>query len=121
MHQIGQSTQWAIPSRQLRRTRGYVTIQLIPCPSMCTNALGILSSLNSYLFDALPSMADFPTITDILIQAIPLLTACSDAINRSVVSANKVYAEFLKIDEGIGFNRQVALVGDSMGCVLAHD
>ncbi|XP_021694919.1 protein retinal degeneration B isoform X2 [Aedes aegypti] len=104
---------------------GHVAIRLVPCPSVCTDALGILSSLSPYSFDASPSTADIPTLTDIPIGAIPLLTTCSpdfqDAVNRSVASANMVYAEFLKTDEGKGFNGQVALIGDSMGGVLAHD
>ncbi|KAL1400566.1 hypothetical protein pipiens_007319 [Culex pipiens pipiens] len=104
---------------------GHVAIRLVPCPSVCTDALGILSSLSPYSFDASPSTADIPNLTDIPIGAIPLLTTCSpdfqDAVNRAVASANMVYAEFLRSDEGKGFSGQVALVGDSMGSVLGHD
>ncbi|XP_055526157.1 protein retinal degeneration B isoform X2 [Wyeomyia smithii] len=105
---------------------GHVAIRLVPCPSVCSDALGILSSLSPYSFDASPaSTADIPNLTDIPIGAIPLLTTCSpefqDAVNRSIASANMVYAEFLRSDEGKGFSGQVALIGDSMGSVLAHD
>ncbi|EDS45238.1 m-rdgb2 retinal degeneration protein b [Culex quinquefasciatus] len=104
---------------------GHVAIRMVPCPSVCTDALGILSSLSPYSFDASPSTADIPNLTDIPIGAIPLLTTCSpdfqDAVNRAVASANMVYAEFLRSDEGKGFSGQVALVGDSMGSVLGHD
>jgi hypothetical protein len=44
-----------------------------------------------------------------------------DAVNRAIGSANQVYQEFLKSDEGRGFNGQVTIVGDSMGSILAHD
>ncbi|XP_058821213.1 protein retinal degeneration B isoform X1 [Topomyia yanbarensis] len=105
---------------------GHVALRLVPCPSVCTDALGILSSLSPYSFDASPaSTADIPNLTDVPIGAIPLLTTCSpefqDAVNRSIASANMVYAEFLRSDEGKGFNGQVALIGDSMGSVLGHD
>lgn len=64
-------------------------------------------------------------MTDVPIGAIPLLTTCSpdfqDAINKTIASANNVYAEFLKSDEGKGFNGQIALIGDSIGAILAHD
>ncbi|XP_053698054.1 protein retinal degeneration B [Sabethes cyaneus] len=105
---------------------GHVAIRLVPCPSVCCDALGILTSLSPYSFDASPaSTADIPNLTDIPIGAIPMLTTCSpefqDAVNRSIGTANVVYGEFLKSDEGKGFSGQVALIGDSMGSVLAHD
>lgn len=103
---------------------GHVLIRLVACPSVCTDALGILSSLSPYSFDASPS-TDLPNMTDVPIGAIPLLTTSTpdfqDMVNRAVTSANAVYHEFLKSDEGKGFNGQVALIGDSMGAVLAHD
>lgn len=59
------------------------------------------------------------------IGAIPLLTTCSpdfqEAINKTVTNANTAYQEFLKTEEGKGFNGQVAIIGDSMGAILAHD
>lgn len=104
---------------------GHVIIKLVSCPSVCTDALGILSSLSPYSFDASPSAADLPNLTDIPIGAIPLLTTCTsdflDSVNRTVVNANHVYHEFLKSDEGRGFSGQIAIVGDSMGSILAHD
>lgn len=70
-------------------------------------------------------MSEVPNLTDVPIGAIPLLTTCApdfqDAINKTVASANIVYNEFLKSEEGKGFNGQVAIVGDSMGAILAHD
>lgn len=64
-------------------------------------------------------------MTDVPIGAIPLLTTCShdfqDAINKTIANANTAYTDFLKSEEGKGFNGQVAIIGDSMGAVLAHD
>lgn len=64
-------------------------------------------------------------MTDVPIGAIPLLTTCSpdfhDAVNKTVANANIGYAEFLKSEEGKGFNGQVAIIGDSIGALLAHD
>lgn len=44
-----------------------------------------------------------------------------EAISKVIANANAVYGEFLKTEEGKGFNGQVAIIGDSMGSVLAHD
>lgn len=64
-------------------------------------------------------------MTDVPIGAIPLLTMCSpdfqDSVNRTIASANLVYNDFLKTDEGRGFNGQIAVIGDSMGAVLVYD
>ncbi|XP_037919293.1 protein retinal degeneration B isoform X2 [Hermetia illucens] len=103
----------------------HVAIRLVPCPAICTDALGILSSLSPYSFDSSPSAADLPNIADVPIGAIPLLAVSSpdftDAVNRTIAAANSVYQDFLKTDEGRGFAGQVVIVGDSMGAVLAHD
>lgn len=104
---------------------GHVAVKLVCCPSVCTDALGILSSLSPYSFDTSPSTADVPHLTDVPIGAIPLLaTGTADfqtAVNRTVTVANAVYADFLRSDEGRNFVGQVAVIGDSMGAVLAHD
>lgn len=104
---------------------GHVCIRLVCCPAICTDALGILSSLSPYSFDTSPSTADIPTLTDIPIGAIPLLTTCTadfqDFVNKTITSTNAVYLDFLKSEEGRGFNGQVAVIGDSMGAVLAHE
>lgn len=82
---------------------GHFVIKLVSCPSVCTDALGILSSLSPYSFDSSPSQIDLPNLTDIPIGAIPLLTTCTpdfvDAVNRSVGQANQVYLDFLKTEE----------------------
>lgn len=104
---------------------GHFVIKLVSCPPVCTDALGILSSLSPYSFDTSPSQIDLPNLTDIPIGAIPLLTTCTqdfvDAVNRAVGQANQVYLDFLKSDDGHGFNGQVVVIGDSIGSILAHD
>lgn len=102
----------------------HVTIKMVPCPSICTDALGILSSLSPYSFDASPS-ADIPNIADVPIGAIPLLSVTSpefhDTVNKTVAAANIVYHEYLKSDEGHGFSGQIVMLGDSMGSLLAYE
>ncbi|KAJ1532074.1 hypothetical protein ONE63_000703 [Megalurothrips usitatus] len=107
---------------------GHVAIKLVSCPSVCTEGLGILSSLNPYSFDVSPSCLDTPQVThdSIPIGSIPLLATANtvdyqDAVSRAVTSANNVYHEFLKSEEGLGFNGQICIIGDSMGSVLAYD
>ncbi|ALC49367.1 vib [Drosophila busckii] len=103
----------------------HMTIKMVPCPSICTDALGILSSLSPYSFDASPSAADIPNIADVPIGAIPLLAVASpefqETVNKTVASANIVYQEFLKSEEGHGFSGQIVMLGDSMGSLLAYE
>lgn len=103
----------------------HVTIKMVPCPSICTDALGILSSLSPYSFDASPSAVDIPNIADVPIGAIPLLSVASpefqDTVNKTVTAANIVYHEFIKSEEGHGFAGQVVMLGDSMGSLLAYE
>lgn len=103
----------------------HVTIKMVPCPSICTDALGILSSLSPYSFDASPSAADIPNIADVPIGAIPLLAVASpefqETVNKTVAAANIVYHEFLKSEEGHGFSGQIVMLGDSMGSLLAYE
>lgn len=53
------------------------------------------------------------------------MASCStdfpESVNKVIACANSVYADFLKTEEGRGFNGQVAIIADSMGSVLAHD
>lgn len=74
-----------------------------------------------------PSCMDAPQVTHdtIPIGAIPLLASSSseyqDTVSRVVMSANQVYHEFIKSDEGKGFSGQISFVGDSVGSILAYD
>lgn len=106
---------------------GHVTIKLVSCPSICSEALGILSTLSPYSFDCSPSTTEAPSLTNDLIPigAIPLIATTSpeyaEAVTKTINSANAVYNEFIKSEDGKGFNGQVSIVGDSMGSVLVYD
>ena len=57
--------------------------------------------------------------------AIPLLATAQseywDAVGKTVMAANQVYQEFLRSEEGHGFNGQVIFIGDSLGSILTYD
>ncbi|XP_055385938.1 protein retinal degeneration B isoform X2 [Condylostylus longicornis] len=103
----------------------HIALRLVPCPSICTEAIGILSSLNPYSFDAIPSSTDVHNIIDLPLGAIPLLTEISnnfqERIDQLISSANFVFKDFLNSDDGQSFNGQVVLISDSMGSVLAYE
>ncbi|KOB72915.1 Protein retinal degeneration B [Operophtera brumata] len=106
---------------------GHIAIKLVPCPSVCTEALGVLSTLSPYSFDCSPSTIQSPSLTNDLIPigAIPLIATSSpdyaESVTKTINSANAVYNEFVKSEDGVGFTGQVCIVGDSMGSVLAYD
>ncbi|CAH1098537.1 unnamed protein product [Psylliodes chrysocephalus] len=106
---------------------GHIAIRLVSCPSICTEGLGILSSLSPYSFDVSPSCTDVPQIThdSIPIGAIPILATSTaeyiEAVSRTISAANAAYQEFVKSDEGQGFAGQVCFVADSMGSILGYD
>ncbi|XP_050514264.1 protein retinal degeneration B isoform X3 [Diabrotica virgifera virgifera] len=106
---------------------GHIAIRLVSCPSICTEGLGILSSLSPYSFDVSPSCTDVPQIThdSIPIGAIPILASSTseyvEAVSRTINAANAAYLEFIKSEEGQGFSGQVCFVADSIGSILAYD
>ncbi|KAF6206087.1 hypothetical protein GE061_017312 [Apolygus lucorum] len=108
---------------------GHVSVRLVSCPSVCTDSLSILSGLSPYSFDVSPSpsVSDTPHVThdSVPLGAIPLMATCTpeyvDAISKSVQAANATFHEYIRSDEGRGFNGQVVIIGDSMGSILAFD
>lgn len=76
---------------------GHVAIRLVSCPSICTESLGVLSSLSPYSFDVSPSCTDVPQIThdSIPIGAIPIMATCSadfcEAVSKTISAANIVH------------------------------
>ncbi|XP_023246187.1 protein retinal degeneration B [Copidosoma floridanum] len=106
---------------------GHIAIKFVSCPSICTEGLGILSSLSPYSFDVSPSCMDAPQITHdtIPIGAIPMFATSTpdyqESVTRVVNGANQVYQEFVRSDEGRGFHGQVCVIGDSVGSILAYD
>ncbi|ODM97627.1 Protein retinal degeneration B [Orchesella cincta] len=105
---------------------GHVVVKLVPCPSICTDALGILSSLSPYSFDVYGT-GESPSLTheSVSIGAIPLISTAQqeyfDAVLKTVLAGNQVYQEFLRSEEGQGFSGQIIMIGDSMGSLLAYD
>ncbi|XP_043676418.1 protein retinal degeneration B isoform X1 [Vespula pensylvanica] len=106
---------------------GHVSIKFVSCPSICTEGLGVLSSLSPYSFDMSPSCMDAPQVTNdtIPIGAIPLLASASsdyeEAVSRVVTNANQIYQGFIKSEEGKGFSGQICFIADSVGSILAYD
>ncbi|CAH1186663.1 unnamed protein product [Phyllotreta striolata] len=106
---------------------GHIAIRLVSCPSICTEGLGILSSLSPYSFDVSPSCTDAPQVThdSIPIGAIPILATSTfdytEAVSKTISAANAAYHEFLRSEEGTGFAGQVCFIADSMGSILAYD
>lgn len=106
---------------------GHIAIRFVACPSICTEGLGILSTLSPYSFDVSPSCVETPHVTHdtIPIGSIPLL-ACStpdyqESVSKIIIGANQVYADFIRSEEGRGFAGQISFVGDSVGSILTYD
>jgi len=73
--------------------------------------------LSPYSFDVSPSGMECTNIThdSVPIGAIPILAGCShdykDIVSNVIRMANQVYREFIKSDEGFGFNGRVYFIG----------
>nr|CFW94244.1 Eka-PI transferase 1 protein [Euperipatoides kanangrensis] len=108
---------------------GHLVIRLVACPPICSDALCILTSLSPYSFDVVSSTTDTSaasvTYDSIPLGALALFATASpdyqEMVTKIISSANHVYHEFLKSDDGIGFCGQVCLVGDCTGSILGYD
>ncbi|XP_037088501.1 protein retinal degeneration B-like isoform X3 [Pollicipes pollicipes] len=110
---------------------GRLCIRLVPCPSICAEALSVLTSLSPYSFASVPAAGaaaggDAWTAADPLpVAAVPLLAAGSpdhhDTVARLASQMNRVFQEFVRSPAGLGFQGQVSIIADSMGSVLAYD
>lgn len=106
---------------------GHVAVRLVSCPALCTDTLSILSGLSPYSFDVSPSLCDTTHVTNdsVPLGSIPIMSTCtpeySDAVTKTVQTANTAYLDFIRSEEGSGFCGQVVLIGDSMGSILAFD
>ncbi|XP_050533208.1 protein retinal degeneration B isoform X2 [Daktulosphaira vitifoliae] len=106
---------------------GHVAMRLISCPSICAEGLSVLSKLSPYSFDVSPSVMEATNIThdSVPIGAIPILARCSndyiEVVSNVIRMANQIYREFIKSNEGFGFNGRVYIIGDSMGSVIGYD
>ncbi|XP_074154958.1 membrane-associated phosphatidylinositol transfer protein 2 isoform X9 [Sminthopsis crassicaudata] len=101
---------------------GRITIKLVPCPPICSEAFSLVSNLSPYSYDegCLSNSQDH-----IPLAALPLLATSSpqyqEAVAMVIQRANHAYNEFLKSQEGMTFNGQVCLIGDCVGGILAFD
>lgn len=106
---------------------GRISICLVFCPSICSEALAVLSNLSPYSFQASPSAVDgvHSTYDSIPLGALLLFAISSpeyqENVSRVISATNQVYNDFLHSEEGYGFNGQVVIIGDSVGSVLAYD
>ncbi|XP_023349191.1 protein retinal degeneration B [Eurytemora carolleeae] len=100
---------------------GHIVIKCVPCPNICSEALAILNHLSPYSFNASSGYEN----DRVPIGAITLFATASpryqDFVNQTIVSANRVYQDFLGSEEGAGFTGPVCMIGDSMGAILAYD
>ncbi|KAK3083813.1 hypothetical protein FSP39_003585 [Pinctada imbricata] len=107
---------------------GRIAFRLVPCPQICAESLGILSSLSPFGFDSpTHKIPDSPLWTQefIPLGAISLFATSNpdyhEYVNKMVAKANLVYQDFLLSEEGKGFNGQVCFLSDATGSLLAYD
>lgn len=73
--------------------------------------------MSPYSFDVSPSAMECRNIThdSVPIGAIPILAGCShdykDIVSSVIRMGNQVYRDFIKSDEGFGFNGRVYFIG----------
>ncbi|KAF0299117.1 Protein retinal degeneration B [Amphibalanus amphitrite] len=124
----------AIVTQHYPALQGRLCIRLVPCPSMCAEAISVLTSLSPYSFTTPCSSGGGgggsdqspPSATDSLpIGAIPLLAAAApdhrEAVAQVASEMNRVYLEFVRSPAGAGFQGQVSIIADSIGSLLAYD
>ncbi|CAK7314557.1 Membrane-associated phosphatidylinositol transfer protein 2 [Vulpes lagopus] len=101
---------------------GRLSIRLVPCPPICSDAFALVSNLSPYSHDegCLSSSQDH-----IPLAALPLLATSSpqyqEAIATVIQRANLAYGDFIKSQEGMTFSGQICLIGDCVGGILAFD
>ncbi|KAM8918375.1 membrane-associated phosphatidylinositol transfer protein 2 isoform 6-T6 [Lycaon pictus] len=101
---------------------GRLSIRLVPCPPICSDAFALVSNLSPYSHDegCLSSSQDH-----IPLAALPLLATSSpqyqEAIATVIQRANLAYGDFIKSQEGMTFSGQICFIGDCVGGILAFD
>ncbi|CAL1546251.1 unnamed protein product [Lymnaea stagnalis] len=107
-----------------------IKFRLVTCPALCKETLGLLSSLSPYNIDRVSATNSLDTNLArnqnfVPLGAIPVLATASadyqEHVNIMVTSANKVYHDFLKSEDGVGFTGQICLLADATGSLLAYD
>ncbi|GFV52968.1 protein retinal degeneration B [Trichonephila clavipes] len=106
---------------------GHLSVRLVSCAAVCSEALAVLSNLSPYSFQSSPSAVEliYHSYDSIPLGALPLFAVSSPEYQEHVTAvinaANEVYKEFLQSDEGTGFNGQVIIVADSVASLMAYD
>ncbi|XP_023930713.1 protein retinal degeneration B isoform X1 [Lingula anatina] len=106
---------------------GHLAIRLVRCPLLCAETLQILESLSPFGYDSQRSNDDTsPYLTDNLpLGAISLFATSNadyqDQVIQVIARANQVYNDFLRSEEGKGFNGQVCMIGDCSGGIFGYD
>lgn len=108
-------------------TIGNISIRLVSCPSISSEALAVLSNLSPYSFQVSPSAIDgiSNTYDSIPIGALSLFAVSSpeyqEHVSSIISSSNQIYREFLCSEEGKDFAGQVNVIGDSVGAIMVYD
>ncbi|GBM43212.1 Membrane-associated phosphatidylinositol transfer protein 1 [Araneus ventricosus] len=106
---------------------GHLSVRLVSCAPVCSEALAVLSNLSPYSFQSSPSAVEviYHSYDSIPLGALPLFAVSSPEYQEHVTAvinaANEVYKEFLNSDDGMGFNGQVIIVADSVASLMAYD
>lgn len=107
-----------------------IKVLSVACPPICRESLAVLSSLSPFAVEPTNNPANNNTqssssFSSIPVGALPLFAISShnyqDHISTLTTQCNKVYAEFIKSEEGRGFRGKVVLIGDSVGAILGFD
>jgi hypothetical protein len=91
------------------RVEGKIAIRFVECRSICIEVINLLNSLSPY--SALSMTYDISHSETLPINAIPLFATSNPTyqmtLTNAVVSANRVYQEFISSKEGKHFAGQV--------------
>ncbi|KAL8584719.1 hypothetical protein ACOMHN_035639 [Nucella lapillus] len=122
-----QSTFESVLQSHYHAAAHHIALRLVHCPHVCTDTLGILSSLSPYSYNSQASEDGNIAATQdfVPLGAIALFATSSaeyqEYVNAMVCRANAVYREFLHSSDGRGFSGQVCLLADSTGSLLSYD
>ncbi|XP_063951970.1 protein retinal degeneration B-like [Lytechinus pictus] len=108
--------------------QGHIAVKLVSCPPTCHEAVNLITSLGPCGVDATSSAFDnkLQTNTDFVpIGALSIMATSNpdylESVTATVGKMNAAYHEFVKSQEGHGFQGQVCVVGDCMGAILGYD
>ncbi|KAH9419779.1 Membrane-associated phosphatidylinositol transfer protein 2 [Dermatophagoides pteronyssinus] len=120
------TTMESIIEKHYSHLSGRIAIRYVACPPICHESLLVMLSLSPYSVQSSPNTDSVShTFNSIPISALPLFAVSSfdyhENIIQTINECNKTYQNFLKSDDGKGFNGKVCLIGDSIGSILGFD